>query len=170
MPIQDFEIVGSYNNQRFSNIDAERSINLFEYIDGKGKKPKSLISTSGLQNAGLIFPDTLPNDGFRMEYVLNGFEYFVVGEGFYRRDTLNNLVKLNTALQPILGGTGYVGVDANNNGNGSQILFVDGQKGHIWDTGTNHFTYDVKTVDPSFPDVPIDVTFLDGFLIKLLMV
>lgn len=166
MPIQDYEIVGSYNNQRFPNIDAERTINMFEYIDPKGKKPKSLISTSGLQNTGLIFPSAAPTDGFRMEFVLNEFEYFVIGPNFYRRDSLNNVVQLNDpgGTEPILG-VGYVGVDANNNANGSQILFVDGQKGHIWDTGTDIFTYDVKLVDPAFPDVPIDVTFLDGFLI-----
>jgi hypothetical protein len=166
MPIEDYEIVGSYNNQRFPNIDAERTINMFEYIDAKGKKPKCLISTSGLQNTGLIFPSAAPTDGFRMEFVLNQFEYFVVGPHFYRRDSLNNVVQLNDpgGTQPILG-TGYVGVDANNNANGSQILFVDGQKGHIWDTGTDIFTYDVKLVDPAFPDVPIDVTFLDGLLV-----
>jgi len=165
MPIENFEIVGSYNNQRFPNIDAERSINLFEYIDQKGKKPRSLISTSGLQNTGLVFPDALPTDGFRMEFVLNGFEYFVIGQGFYRRDSLNTVTKLNSALQPILGGTGFIGVDANNNANGPQILFVDGQLGHIYDTGTGIFTYDVHSIDPAFPTVPIDVTFLDGFLI-----
>ena len=166
MPIQDYEIVGSYNNQRFLNIDAERTINMFEYIDPKGKKQKSLISTSGIQDTGLIFPSAAPTDGFRMEFVLNEFEYFVVGPNFYRRDSLNNVVQLNDpgGTEPILG-VGYVGVDANNNINGSQILFVDGQKGHIWDTATDIFTYDVKLVDPAFPDVPIDVTFLDGFLI-----
>jgi hypothetical protein len=37
MPIEDYELVGSYNNQRLPNIDAERTINMFEYLDKKGK-------------------------------------------------------------------------------------------------------------------------------------
>jgi hypothetical protein len=167
MPIDNFEIVGSYDNQRFPNIDSARTINMFEYSDPLGKKPKTLISTSGLLNTGLEFPNTAPTDGFRMEYVLNGFEYFVVGNNFYRRDSLNNLVQLNNTLtQPILG-SGYVGVDANNAATGPQILFVDGQKGHIYDTGSGIFTYDVHAVDPAFPTVPLDVTFLDGYLVVI---
>src|SRR5678809_1012425 len=68
-----------------------------------------------------------------------------------------------------------VGIDANNAETGSQILFVDGQIGCIWDTGTNTFTYDIRgrlsgstgfaPVDPDFPFAPIDVCFIDGFLL-----
>src|SRR6478752_8771892 len=123
MPIENFELVGSYNNQRFPNIDAERTINMFEYMDPKGKKPNSLISTSGLQNTEILFPGTVPTDGFRLEYVLNDFEYFVIGTNLYKRDINNNVTHLNPdPLQPIAG-TGYVGVDANNAQNGPQILF-----------------------------------------------
>ncbi len=165
MPIENYEIVGSYNNQRFPNIDAERTINMFEYIDAKGKKPKTLVSTSGIQNTGLTFPNA--NGGFRAEYVLNEFEYFVIGQNIYRRNQVNVVTQINDpgGSQPILG-TGYVGIDANNNQNGEQILFVDGQKGHVFDTGTNQFTYDLRAnVDPAFPIAPIDVCFLDGFLV-----
>lgn len=169
MPIENYELVGSYNNQRFPNIDAERTINMFEYIDPKGKKPNSLISTSGLQNTDLEFPGTIPTDGFRMEYVLNGFQYVVIGTNFYRIDSNNNIVHLNPdPTQPIaITGSisGYIGVDANNASNGAQILIVDGQKGHVYDTGSQTFTWDIHRVDPAFPTVPIDVTFLDGFLI-----
>lgn len=164
MPIEDFEIVGSYNNQRFPNIDAERTINMFEYLDATAKKPKSLLSTSGLQNTGLIFTGSI--GGFRAEYVLNDFEYDVVGQDIWRRDQFNVLDKLNGAGQPIaITDSGYVGVDANNADTGSQILFVDGQKGHVYDTGTGQFTYDIKTVDPGFPSSPVDVCFIDGFLV-----
>ncbi len=168
MPIENYELVGSYDNQRFPNISAARTINMFEYVDANAKKPKSLISTSGIQNTEIIFPNTLPTDGFRMEFVLNEFEYFVIGLNLYRRNSANNIVQLNDpgGTQPILfTGTGFIGVDANNASTGEQILIVDGQKGHIWDTGTNQFTYDVKLVDPAFPGTPIDVTFLDGFLV-----
>ena len=165
MPIENFEIVGSYNNQRFPNIDAERTINMFEYIDLKGKKPKSLISTSGLQNTEIAFPSANPTDGFRMEYVLNGIEYLVIGTGLYRRDSNNNVTLLNDPILTPIANNGYVGVDANNASHGSQILIVDGSKGHVIDTGTGIFTWNIQRVDSSFPSNPIDVCFLDGFLI-----
>ena len=170
MQISDYELVGSYNNQRFTNIDAERSINLFEYIDPKVKKPRSLLSTSGILDTGLEFGATI--GGFRAEFVLNNFEYLVIGSDIWRRDINNVLVKLNST--PLPTNTGYVGVDANNNQNGSQILFVDGQIGCIWDTGSNQFTYDIANalalpgntaLDPNFPLHPIDVCFIDGFFV-----
>lgn len=168
----DYELVGSYNNQRFPNIDAERSINLFEYIDPKGKKPRSLISTSGILDTNITFPNTTATDGVRAEFVLNNFEYLVVGPNIYRRDTNNLITQLNST--PLPTNTGYVGIEANNNPNGSQILFVDGQIGCIWDTATNQFTYDIANalalpgntaLDPGFPLHPVDVCFIDGFLL-----
>lgn len=163
MTITNFEIVGSYNNQRFTNIDAERTINMFEFIDLKGKKPSSLLSTSGILNTQLVFPNSIPTAEFRAEFVLNNFEYFVIGPNIYRRDINNVISQLNSL--PLPTSSGYVGVDANNNGNGSQILFVDGQIGCIWDTGTNQFTFNVRTLDPGFPISPVDVCFIDGFLL-----
>jgi len=165
MPIENYEFIGSYNNQRVPNIDCERTINLFEYIDAKGKKPTSLLPTSGLVNTGFVFGSS--TGGFRAEYVLNGFEYYVIGTDIWRRDINNNLTQLNNSLtQPFtIVGTGYVGIDANNAATGEQILFVNGQIGCIWDTGTNTFTYDVRTVDPAFPIAPLDVCFIDGFLL-----
>lgn len=158
---EDYEIVGSYNNQRFPNIDAERTINMFEYIDRKGKKPRALISTSGLQNTGIVFGAT--TGGFRGEFVLNGFEYNVIGQDIWRRDMNNVVTKLNSA--PLATSTGYIGIDANNATTGPQILFVDGQMGYVWDTGTNMFTPNLAAVDPAFPLAPIDVCFIDGFLL-----
>ena len=164
MPIENYEFVGSYNNQRFPNIDAERTINLFEYLDPKGKKPKSLLSTSGIANTNFTFPNASPTDGFRAEFVLGAFEYYVIGPNIYRRDINNIIIQINSSPLPTT--SGYVGVDANNAPNGSQILFVDGVVGCIWDTGSNLFTFDIRnTVDPAFPFAPIDVCFIDGFLL-----
>lgn len=162
MQIENYELVGSYNNQRFPNIDAERTINMFEYIDLKGKKPKALISTSGILNTDFTFEGAAPTDGFRGEFVLNNFEYYVIGPNIYRRDINNVIIKLNAV--PLTTNAGYVGIDANNKDTGSQILFVDGQVGCVWDTGTNTFTPNVHAVDANFPLTPIDVFFIDGFL------
>ncbi|HMG14629.1 MAG TPA: hypothetical protein VK590_04230 [Saprospiraceae bacterium] len=163
MPTENYEIVGSYNNQRITNIDSERTINMFEYLDAKGKKKKTLISTSGILDTGFIFPDSNPTDFFRGEFVLNEFQYVVIGRNIYRIDFSNTVLKINTIL--LDDRTGYVGIDANNASPESQILFVDGNKGYAWDTATLQYTPDMRTVDPAFPASPIDVCFIDGFLL-----
>ena len=152
MTIEDYDIVGSYNNQRVSSIDAERSVNLFEYIDPLGKKPKALINTSGLINSGLIFPGA--SGGFRAEFVFNDIQYAVIGNKFYSVNLSNNVSLLGTLTTAV----GYVGVDANT----FQIIIVDGNDGYIWDTIGNSFA---TITDPSFPADPIDVCYLDGFFV-----
>lgn len=163
MPTENYDIVGSYNNQRAPNIDAERTINMFEYNDMRGKKPKNLISTSGIENTGLVFTGTSPTDGFRGEFVLNDFQYVVVGAFIYRIDDTFAVTRLNNL--PMATATGYVGIDANNAASGSQIIFVDGQKGYAWDTGSEQFTPDLRLADAAFPENPVDVCFIDGFLL-----
>lgn len=156
----DYDIVGSYNAQRVSSIDAERSVNMFEYLDSLGKKPKSLINTSGLLNTNLIFPSA--TNGFRAQFVFkqpsNGDVnlYNAIGGNVFRVNSAFGVTPLGT----ITGSAGYVGVDANT----FQIIFVDGTDGWIWDTITSLF---VRITDPAFPDNPIDVCFLDGFFIVI---
>jgi hypothetical protein len=149
----DFEIVGSYNNQRVSSIDAERSVNVFEYIDPLGKKPKSLINTSGLIDTQSNFGAA--TGGFRAQYVFKGFEFCVIGSSVFRITTAGVVSLLGTLVNT---NTGYVGVDANT----FQVIFVDGVNGYIWDTIANTFT---MITDTSFPAQPIDVCYLDGFFI-----
>jgi len=150
----DYDIVGSFNNQRVTEIDAERSVNMFEYLDALGKKPKVLINTSGLINTLSTFPSAMPTDGFRAQFVFNGVEYDVIGNHVYSRTIAGFITLLGTINTT----AGYVGVDANT----FQVIFVDGQNGWIWDTTTNTFT---KITDPAFPPFPIDVCYLDGFFV-----
>lgn len=153
MPNEDYDIVGSYNSQQINSIDGERSVNLFEYIDIRAKKPKSLISTSGIIDSSVTFGAT--TGGFRSQFVFNDISYNVIG---------NKLYLINPDLTKSLLGTfantssGYVGIDANT----FQIIFVDGIDGYIWDTLALTFN---KITDTSFPTHPIDVTYLDGFFI-----
>src|SRR5579871_6120309 len=158
MPVENFEIVGSFNQQRALPIDAERTINMFEYIDPLGKKPHSLIYTSGIENTNTNFL-TLTG-GFRAQFVYQGVNevephmYVVVGPDAYRIDS--NLSA--SRIFSFSSSTGYVGLD----GNTHQILFVDGQQGWIWDVLTSTAT---QVTDPNFPTKPIDVTTLDGFFV-----
>lgn len=151
--IKNYEIVGSYNNQRVSSIDAERSVNLFEYIDPLGKKTRSLINTSGLINTTLEF--TGASNGFRAEFVFDNNHYCVIGNTVFLINSVGSLSFLGTLLNT---SSGYVGITANT----YQVIFVDGVNGYIWDT--NASTFELIT-DTSFPTQPIDVCFLDGFFI-----
>ena len=151
MSLTDYDIVGSYNAQRYPSIDAERIINCFEYIDQRSKKPKTLIQTSGFINDQVVFPGV--NSGaFRAQFVFKNVMYAVISDGIYEIST--SLVA--TRLQTINTSAGYVGIDANT----FQVIFVDGLNGWIFDTDTN--TMELIT-DPGFPTRPLDVGYLDGF-------
>jgi hypothetical protein len=163
VPIENYEIVGSYNNQRITSIDAERSVNLFEYIDPLGKKPKSLLSTSGLLNPGTVFP--LSSGGFKGQFVANlgatQVMFVAIGTNVYKVDKTLTAIQINTSP---LSGLDYVGIDANNGGtNGNiQVIFVDGVSGYIYDVVLNVWR---QITDSGFPVNPIDVTYLDGFFV-----
>lgn len=148
----DFDIVGSYNNQRVTVLDGERTVNLFQYVDTLAKKKKALLPTSGLINTALLFSGAI--GGFRGQFVFNNITYSVIGNRVYSLSsslTISLLGVINT-------NTGYVGIDANT----SQVIFVDGQNGWIWNTTANTFQ---QITDTNFPVQPIDVCFLDGFFI-----
>ncbi len=152
---QDYDIVGSYDNQRVSTINAERTVNMFEYIDPDGKRPKSMLPTSGLVDTHLPFG--AETGGARQTFVFNNAIYQVFGASFYRTTgTTGNL--LNTLVGTIGTSDGYVGIDANT----FQVIFVDGTAGYIWDTNASTFE---QITDTGFPGSPLDVCYLDGFFV-----
>ena len=150
----DFDIVGSFNNERVTSIDAERTVNMFEYLDPLGKKPKSLVYTSGLVNTDSVFTGASATHGFRASFVFNNIEYDLIGDNFYRI-LPNGTV---THLGSVSNSSGY----ANICGNTYQLFIVDGQAGFIYDTLTGVFK---QITDPAFPALPIDCTYLDGFFV-----
>jgi len=152
---KDYDLVGSYDNQRVSTINAERTVNLFEYLDPNGKRPKVLLSTAGLVNANLNFG--AETGGARATFVFDDAIYQVYGSSVYR--TTGSTGFLSTSLiGNLTTTTGYVGVDANT----YQVIFVDGQQGWIWDINALTFT---QITDTGFPAKPIDVCYLDGFFL-----
>lgn len=158
---KDFDIVGSYDNQRSSTFNAERTVNMFEYSDPNAKRPKALFYTSGLQDAGVQFTGVTEDAPSRASFIFNNKntglveEYQVFGDGvFLITGATNNLVV--TRIGSLNTSSGYVGCDANE----FQIIFVDGENGFIWDI--NQEAYEQIT-DTGFPSRPIDVTYLDGF-------
>ena len=152
---KDYDLVGSYDNQRVSTINAERTVNLFEYLDPNGKRPKVLLSTAGLVNADLNFG--AETGGARATFVFDDAIYQVYGSSVYR--TTGTTGFLSTSLIGNLSTTaGYVGIDANT----YQVIFVDGQQGWIWDINALTFT---QITDTGFPAKPVDVCYLDGFFL-----
>ena len=152
---KDYDLVGSYDNQHVSSINAERTVNMFEFLDPQGKRPKVLLPTSGLVNANLNFGTE--TGGARATFVFSDAIYQVFGGSIFR--TSGTSTALTTSLIGTLSTTtGYVGIDANT----FQVIFVDGVLGYIWDINTSTF---VQITDPAFPSRPIDVCYLDGFFL-----
>ena len=152
----DYPIVGSFNNQRITNIDAERSVNCFEYIDPRGKKDRCLIFTSGLDIAtqnGTSVPINFANatGGARAEFILGGNHFIVFGNNLYLINNFNVAILLlpNNIVQATSFTTnvGYIGIDANQ-ATDPQVIFVDGQFGYIYDTVAQTFS---RILDSSFP-------------------
>jgi len=152
---KDYDLIGSYDNQRVSTINAERTVNLFEYMDPQGKRPKTLLPTAGLVDAEL----NLLNEsrGARATFVFNDAIYNVFGSSIFRT-TGSTGALTTTFIGTILTIQGFVGIDANT----FQVIFVDGEEGYIWDINANTFT---QISDPGFPDNPVDVCYLDGFFL-----
>lgn len=158
---KDYDLVGSYDNQRVSTISAERTVNMFEYMDADGKRPKVLLSTAGLINTYLDFGSEM--GGARQTFVYNnsvlGIQeiYNVYGSSVFR--TTGSTGSLITSkIGSLTTSAGYVGIDANT----FQVIFVDGEEGHIWDINENLFK---QITDTGFPARPIDVCYLDGFFL-----
>jgi hypothetical protein len=156
---KDYDIVGSYDNQRVSTISAARTVNMFEYRDPEGKRPKVMLPTSGLVDASLDFQTE--TGGARAAFVFKDANqtsiYEVFGQSVFK--TVGTTGLLSTTLIGTLSNTtGYVGIDANQ----TQVIFVNGINGYIYDTTVNTFE---PITDTSFPSRPIDVCFLDGFFI-----
>jgi hypothetical protein len=154
---KDYDLVGSYDNQRVSTINAERTVNLFEYLDEHGKKPKVLLPTAGLINRDLNFGAEM--GGSRASFVFNNTIFQIYGATVYTiTGSTNNLIA--TKIGTLSTSVGYVGVDANT----YQVIFVDGQQGWIYDI-TNPLGILVQITDKAFPAQPIDVCYLDGFFL-----
>lgn len=156
--LEDFDIVGSYDNERSSTINAERTVNMFEYIEPNGKRSKSMIYSSGLGPTNLDFtPET---QGSRATYIFGNSMFQVFGSRVYRLEGNNPQTLTRSIIGTLTTSVGFVGVTANT----FQVIFVDGARGYIYDVNTQLFK---QITDAAFPAVPIDVTYLDGFFIVI---
>lgn len=150
----DFPIAGSFNVQISPEIDVQQTINWYAVLDNEGKKQAALVKFPGLKNI-LTFDGS--NSPIRALFVFGGFLYAVEGANVYKLDT-----NFTTTLLGTIGTTtGLVSIDANN-GSPNQIIFVDGNAGYIYDTGTGVFG---QITGAGFPGQPLMVVFFNGYFI-----
>lgn len=155
---ENYDLIGSYDNQRYEPINAERTVNLFEYLDANAKRPKILLSTSGLVNANLEFG--AETGGARASFVFKDAIYQVFGSTVFKTTGTTGAL-VNDAIGTLTTAVGFVGIDANT----FQVIFVDGSTGHIYDTTAGNIDPYQRITDTGFPANPLDVCYLDGFFI-----
>lgn len=148
----DFPIVGSYRADKIGKISSERTINWYEVLHPYGKKQNALHPTQGTKFQTLIGADNGPVRG---SIVFNNFAYFSSNNKLYQMDTAFIVTQLGAGTFTTT--TGYVDIEANQ----TQIVFIDGLTGFLWDTIALTLTAIV------FPAgvIPNSITYMDGYFI-----
>ncbi len=143
-----FDIISGFNKSDSAKFDAKELINLFVDKNPTGKKGKAAFATPGLSSEnGVIFPPT--DGGGRRLYKFQDTLYAIIGTKIYRITSglaYSPIGDLNTT-------SGHVGIADN----GTEILFVDGTGGWLFNTSTSVFQ---QVFAAGFPALPTDVTVL----------
>jgi hypothetical protein len=149
----ELPIIGEYAKKDPLVFAPDDTLNL--YLSENKNGEKGLLGTPGLDGgSGIKFNNS---GGVRQMYVsrLSANMHTVVGSVIYQIDSaLNKIFGTNLDTN-----AGYVGIDDDR----TQMLFVDGNAGYLYDKSTNIYT---KITDPQFPVLPIDVAaFGDRFYV-----
>jgi hypothetical protein len=154
MSDEDFDIVGSYNEDRFKQFACERTVNLYEEMNPDGKKLKALKPTTGYRK---IYSTNVPYYG-RALFEHKNFVYHVVGNQIFKIDSafFANIISAETPLNTT---SGYVSIDSNE---ADEIIFADGVAGHIYNEITGAYT---KITDANFPSAPSFAVYYDGYFV-----
>lgn len=146
----DYPIVGSFHEDRITKISSENTINWYEAIHPFGKKITALHPYPGTK-----FKVNVGTGVHRGAFVFNNFVYFCTGGNLFRMDS--SFVVSPLGVLGFASSTGFVDIDANQ----TQIIFVDGLSGLIFDTNT--LTLSVVPFPPGV--LPNSVTYMDGYFI-----
>lgn len=144
------DVVNDYSADIENKLDAQRTVNMYIRSTPEGKTKASLVPMAGLTNPK-VFTGL---DEVRQLYVYKDHLYAVVSDKIYKISTTGTATELGT----IGSLSGYVGVASNI----SQIIWVDGANGYIYDTGTSTFS---TITAAGFPSSPQDVAFIDGYFV-----
>ena len=148
----EFPFIGGSYPSRSSNINAQRSINLYPVIDESGKTPVSLYNTPGLTE----FCDTGGGTVRQLcSYSTKTELYATVDNTLYSIDTSGTATSKGT----LTGSSGNVWMEDNGN-EGDQLMIVDAadNKGYIYNRSTDVFG---EITDADFPGAS-SLTTQDG--------
>lgn len=157
----DFPIVGSFNEDPVTKVDAQRTINMYEVFDQEGKKPRYLTPWPGLKREGTFSEGANGRAAitFQGSTETQRFAYFVVREDIYRVDTALTITRISDVVNKFITQIGHVGIAANEN----EIAFVDNSRLLIWDSAASTLTDETSTLPAGVS--PLDITFMDGYFI-----
>ena len=159
MPEQEttFDIIGGTEKSEYTEFNPNLTVNMFQVSDVTAFFKKALYATPGLNASfGQTFLVGGENTGGRALWVFNDAIYAVIKDTVYRvtGSIVDNQLKLtHSQIGTLLTESGHVGIENNN----TQVMFVDGIGGWIYDTTTGNFT---KITDVNFPIGTSDVTVL----------
>ena len=128
-----------------ANVTAQRRLNM--YYEVSVQEDKAKIKAYGTPGTSLF--TTLGDTPCRALYEFGDFLYAVHRGTFWQIN--------NSGVKVAKGAIGTTTGKISISDNGTQIMFVDGAKGYIYNTLTDVFT---QITDPDFPNNPNTVTFL----------
>lgn len=152
----DFPIVGSFRADKVGKISSERTINWHEVPHPFGKKTSALHPTPGLKLKTVIGALNGPVRGSLVVTTqTTEVAYFCSNNQLFQMDSAFVVTQLGVGTFTTT--TGYVDIDANQ----TQVIFIDGATGFIWDRIALTLTAIV------FPPgvIPNSVTYMDGYFI-----
>lgn len=159
-----FDIVDGTNQAEYVEFNPQLVVNMFAVFHPEAIIKKAYFPTPGLNiENGIDFNVSGSNIGGRATYELNGKGYAVVKDRIFQINSavVNDVVQITSALiGQIETETGYVGISDN----GTEIMFVDGVDGWLFNTSTTIFT---KITSAGFPSSPSDVAVLGNRFIVI---
>lgn len=148
----NFPIFGGFNDRPEIGFDSENLINLFMLEDPQGKKKNAFLGSPGLRKDLTLLSGS---EQARQLYTYKSMMTGVVGQNVYKftAPLIKNLIgEIGTSR-------GYVSISSNNAG---ELIYIDGNKGYLFNTTTNVFT---EITAEGFPPKPLNVVNMDGFFV-----
>jgi len=144
--------IGETSSGKATFVDYQKTVNLYPEISKGGRSQLSLYPTPGYS----IFSS--PGLGvMRGGIAVGNTLYTVSGNEFYRISTTGGA----TLIGNVSSDTSQVKFAYN----GTEIIFVDGVKGYLYNINTSTYTPSISAVDADFPDGATHVEFFDGYFI-----
>lgn len=157
MKLAPYSLISGYDKQIIPKLGPQSILNMYIIYNQDQENPPALYDLPGIRINTTIGPD--PRATCRGAIVEGDFIYAVYGSQIYRIDSNNVQIPIGSSLST---DQGVVIISKNE----TQIMFVDGVEGYIWNYKTNIATFPIpRTDDNPFPFQPISVTNVAGFFV-----